>query len=144
MARPTKLTPEVATGIVTLIQHGVHPPVAARAFGVAPATFHEWVARGNERDPQRPADPLYIEFADDVAKAEQQAEAALVQIAVAKIRTTGDAVLILERRFGERWKDRQELTVNFRREAEKLAAETGLNADEIMAEAERIFAEANQ
>lgn len=142
MARPTKLTPEIATGIVTLIQHGVHPPIAAGAYGVAYATYYEWIARGEGREERRLAEPIYIEFADAVSRAEQQAESALVHLAVQKVKTTGDAVMLLERRFGERWRNRSEMTINLRREAEKLAAETGLSADEILAEAERIFSEA--
>lgn len=144
MVRPTKLTPEIATGIVTLIQHGVHPPIAAGAYGVARSTYHEWIARGEDRDPLRPSEPIYIEFAEAVARAEEQSEAALVHLAVQKVRTTAEALAVLERRFGERWMNRREITVNFRREAEKLAAQTGLDADEIMAEAEKIFAEAQR
>lgn len=140
MARPTKLTPEIATGIVTLIEHGVHPVVAAGAFGVERSTLYQWIARGEGTDPLRPMEPIYAEFADAVRDAEYKAESTLVGLAVAKIKTTADAVMLLERRFRDRWQRTEEVTINIRREAERLAAASGLNADDIVAEAEAILA----
>lgn len=142
MARPTKLTPEVASGIVSLLEHAVHPEVAAGAFGVAVSTFYAWVQRGEDRDERYPADPLYIEFSDAVRAAEYKAESSLVSLAISKVKTTGDAVLLLERRFRERWQRTEEVTINLRREAERIAEATGLDAAEIQAEAERILSEA--
>ena len=78
MARPTKLTPELATGIVTLIQHGVHPPIAAGAYGVDRITFYEWLARGEGRDPDRPA-----RFAAD-----QRTRGALTRWSRSRVRAT--------------------------------------------------------
>jgi len=144
MARPTKLTPEVATGIVTLLEHAVHPEVAAGSYGVAVSTFYEWLERGEAIDSRRPADPLYIDFAERVRAAEYKAESALVGLAIAKVKTTADAVLVLERRFRDRWQRTEEVTINLRREAERIAEATGLDASEIQAEAERILAEARR
>lgn len=140
MARPTSLTPELANGIVKLIQNGAHPITAAGAYGVARSTFYDWMERGEATDPVRLALPLYIEFADNVRKAEYEAESTLVALAIAKIRTTADAVMVLERRFSERWQRREEVTINLRREAEKIAKETGLDADAILSEVEAILA----
>ena len=142
MARPTKLTPEIATGIVTLLEHAVHPKVAAGSFGVSEGTFYEWIARGEGTDPIRMSDPLYTDFAERVRAAEYKAESALVGLAIGKIKTTADAVLLLERRFRDRWQRTEEVTINIRREAEKIAAASGLDADEIWAETERILAQA--
>ena len=144
MPRPTKLTPEIATGIVTLLEHAVHPEVAAGAYGVSLSTFYEWVARGEGTDPDRLSEPAYTTFAEQVRAAEYKAESALVGLAIGKVKTTADAVLLLERRFRARWQRSEEVTVNIRREAEKIAEATGLNADEIQAEAERILAEARR
>lgn len=144
MARPTKLTPEVASGIVTLIEHGVHPVVAAGSFGVARTTYYQWVALGEAVDEALPSDLMYVEFADSVRSAEYKAESALVGLAIAKVKTTADAVILLERRFRERWQRTEEVTINIRREAEKIAAETGLDADDIVAEAEAILAGARR
>lgn len=142
MARPTTLTPEIATGIVTLIEHAVHPAVAAGAYGVATSTYYQWIARGEGTDPLRPSEPIYTEFAEMVRDAEYKAESTLVSLAISKVKTTADAVQLLERRFSDRWKRREEMTLNLRREAERIAIETGLDADDIVAEAEAILANA--
>ena len=140
MARPTNLTPELMTGIVTLIQQAVEPSIVAQAYGVDHSTYYQWISRGEGTDPTRTSVPIYVEFADAVRQAEYQAESTLVVTAIGKVKTTADAVLLPERRFPERWKRREELTINIRREAEKIAAETGLDVDDIMAEAELVLA----
>ena len=143
MARPSKLTPEIATGIVKLLENAVHPEVAAGAYGVSLTTFYEWVRRGEGReDGDRLMDPVYIEFAQRVSEAEYKAESALVGLAIGKVKTTADAVLLLERRFRDRWQRTEEVTINLRREAEKIAEATGLDANEVFAEAESILAQA--
>src|ERR1700690_1912490 len=126
MARATKLTPEIHVGIVTLVQYGVHPDVAAGAFGVDRATFFEWMARGEDRDPVRPMLPVYAEFADDIRAAEFQAESALISTAVRKIRTTQDALSIAARRFGDRWRERVDVHVELEAEVRKMADEMGI------------------
>lgn len=140
MTRATALTPELAHGIVTLIANGVHPAIAAGAFGVARSTYYDWIQRGEAVHRTRATDPVFVAFADDVRKAEYQAESTLVGMAISKVRTTADAVMLLERRFAERWQRREEVTVNLRREADRIAAETGLDADTILAEAEAVLA----
>jgi hypothetical protein len=141
MGRPTKLTPEVRDGIVGFIQKGVHPYIAAGAFGVAVGTYDEWMGRGRGTDPLRPSDPVYIEFAEAVEAAQHQAEAALVAMAVLKAKSTSDLVLILERRFGERWRERREVLVTVHDAIERMAAspEEAVAAQQ---EVERILAEA--
>ena len=141
MARPTKLTPEIATGIVTLVQHGVHPPVAAGAYGVDGSTFYEWMSRGEDRDPRRPSVPEYTAFAEAVRRAEHEAESAIVAMAVKKIRTSGDALAVLARRFGDRWRERIDVRVELEAEVRRLANETGVDYAEALQEAERILAE---
>jgi hypothetical protein len=65
----------------------------------------------------------------------------LVQLAITKAKTSADAIAILERRFRDRWKRTDEVSVNIRLLAEKLAGE-GLDPKEVIAEAERILSEA--
>jgi len=142
--QPRRLTPEIAAGIVTLIQHAVPPVTAAGAYGVARSTYYQWVALGETVDENGISDPMYTEFADNVRRAEYEAESTLVGVAVQKIKTTADAVTLLERRFPDRWQRREELTINLRREAEKIAAATGLDPDQIVAEAEAIIAGARK
>lgn len=70
--RPTDLTQAIAEGIVLGVRTGAPLKVAAMAQGVRPATFLEWMARGEGRDPDRPSTPLYAEFADRVRRAEAE------------------------------------------------------------------------
>jgi transposase len=139
VARPTKLTPEIHVGIVTLVQYGVHPDVAAGAFGVGKATFFEWIARGEGTDPQRPSVPEYTAFAEDIRAAEFQAESALITTAVKKIRSTGDALAVAARRF-PRWRERVDIHIELEAEVRKIADELGIDYQEALAEAERIMA----
>jgi hypothetical protein len=81
MARPTKLTPEVQAAIVEAIRAGSFDWVAAQAAGIDPATFREWMGRGDGRDPDRPATPQYAAFAAEVRQARAQAR----QIAEARV-----------------------------------------------------------
>lgn len=72
IGRPPLLTPALHKKIVALVRKGPYAWVAAQACGVPPATFKEWMARGEERDPDRPSTPAYAAFAADVRKAEAQ------------------------------------------------------------------------
>jgi hypothetical protein len=60
------------------------------------------------------AEPIYQEFAESVAKAERQAESALVGLAIRKARTTRDALDILARRFGGDWREKTEVRIDVR------------------------------
>ena len=64
--RPTRLTPEVHSRIVVFLSQGALLKDAARACGVGEATVHEWIARGEGRDPDRPPTRELEEFARDV------------------------------------------------------------------------------
>jgi hypothetical protein len=137
--RPTKLTQEVADGIIRLIEHAVPPATAARSNGVGEATFHEWIRRGEGRD-DRHVEEIYIEFAARVRAAEAMAEAALSALAVAKIRTTADAILILERRFGARWRPSRN-SAFAGHVIKAYAAARGLDPGDVMWEAEAVIAD---
>jgi len=141
MPRPTKLTPDLMTGIVGLVENAVHPVTAAAALGVARSTLYEWIERGKGIDSRRPMEPIYAEFADAMDAAEARAESALVALAVAKARTTADALAVLERRYGERWRQHRETTLNIRSVVERMASSPE-EAEAAMAEVGRILAEA--
>jgi hypothetical protein len=72
MARPSKLTGELRITICDGIRLGVSFEEACRRAGIAPSTGHEWRARGQGRA-RRPVTPLYVLFAESVARAEQEA-----------------------------------------------------------------------
>jgi hypothetical protein len=70
MARPTKLTRQVTTAICEAVRAGVQFEQACWSVGIAASTAFEWRARGEGRDPRRPATSPYVEFAEAVARAE--------------------------------------------------------------------------
>ena len=71
--RGTRLTEEIGEKIVTAVRSGAPLEVAAQAVGIPPGTFWEWLARGEGKDPDRPATPLYADFAERVRRAEAEA-----------------------------------------------------------------------
>lgn len=76
--RPSKLTPKLQEQILSLVQSGCYPEVAAGALGVSRSTFYEWMARGEGTDPDRAPTPEYAEFADAIAQAIDKSEVRLV------------------------------------------------------------------
>jgi len=99
VARPTKLTPKVRERIVESIRAGAYAEQAARAAGIAPSTYYDWLRRGEA------GEQPFSEFSEALRAGEAEAEVA----AVANIReaaNAGDwraAAHYLERRHPERW-----------------------------------------
>jgi hypothetical protein len=69
------LTPEIQERIVSLIRAGVFDHVAAQTAGIAPRTFYDWVARGEDRHPSRPPTRKLRAFAVAVRTAQAEARA---------------------------------------------------------------------
>lgn len=71
------LTPEIQNTIVAFIRAGAFAEVAAQAGGISPRTFHDWMARGQERHPTRVPTKKLRAFAHavNVAKAEARLDA---------------------------------------------------------------------
>lgn len=135
MSRTTILTPELQAGIIALIASGVRHKDAAEAMGIGYATFKVWLARGEDTHPSKPSEPVYVAFAEAVREATARVKATLQARAIAAARTTEEFLKVLKAFYPDEWSDRMELTVNVRREAEKLAAENpALNVEDIMAE----------
>lgn len=99
--RPTKLTPEVETDLVLLLANGLSIRSAARVVGVSRRSLTRWLADG---------------LAERVAQArasrpdttEALTEARMV-VALAKAAALGEwraGAWMLERRWPERWADR--------------------------------------
>ena len=126
--RPSKYTPERVQRIVQALQAGSTRKAACQYAGISDETFATWLREN-------------LDFLDAVTQAETAAELRCNTTIMQAIRdgSTTDAWKWLERRRAEDYGrvDRTEITV--RREAEKLAAELGLNADELLSEAERIL-----
>jgi hypothetical protein len=72
--RPTKLTPELQDRLVALVRQVGFLSAAARCCGLPPSLVCEWVARGQGRDPDRPATPMYAELADAIQRAQAEFE----------------------------------------------------------------------
>jgi hypothetical protein len=67
--RPSKLTPALRKKLCGYIANGALLKDAAAACGVAEATVHEWIARGEGRDPDRAPTPEFERFAAQVRRA---------------------------------------------------------------------------
>jgi len=114
MARPSKLTPEVRDAVCRFLRAGNPFRVACEAAGVAAKTGMEWRARGEDRDPDRPGDEAFADFADATRRAEAEALArcaAVVQKAVID-GSFQAASWFLERRAPAEWGkvDRHQVT----------------------------------
>jgi hypothetical protein len=128
-----KYTPERIEAILAALRTGQTRRAAAACADIGPTTFYRWL---DEDDGT---------LRDAVEKAEAEAEAfylRAVQTAAADPKTWTAAAWWLERRkyadYGR--KDKVEMTIDLRKEAERIAAEQGLDPDEVLREAEAIMA----
>lgn len=137
MARPDKLTPERQQRIVTAIRAGNTREAAAGYGGVHAATLYRWLAKGKVARNGSKCRELY----EAVKDAENECELTSVAIirAAAQRHWTA-AAWWLERRRPDQWGRKESLDITIRREAEKIAKETGLEVEEVIREAERIVA----
>ena len=129
MARPTTLPPKVRERIVESIRAGAYAEQAARAAGIAPSTYCDWLRRGEA------GEPTFSEFSEALRAGEAEAEIA----AVATIREAaqaGDwraAAHYLERRHPERWGRRGQPQVEPVEEAAKTKEEFDAEVDRLVA-----------
>ena len=95
MGRPTKLTEEAQAVYLRAVAVGVYPEVAARHAGFSPASLYRYL---------RGSTPRQVEFRQEhdkaVASLEIRLTATLSQAALTQPRV---ALVLLERRFPERW-----------------------------------------
>jgi hypothetical protein len=129
----SKLTDARVEAILNALRHGCTRRAAAAAGGVAHRTFYNWL----EAD-----DGTLLQA---VERAEGEAEAAFTGI-VAEAAARGDswqaAAWWLERRRHEEYarRDKVDMTIDVKREAERIAAANGLDPAAVIAEAERVLA----
>jgi hypothetical protein len=98
MARPSKLTAEVADRICQAILAGATIETAAAHAGIGASTFYDWIKRG------RDGDQHYAEFVDQLDQAVATSEVRdLAIIARAAEEHWQAAAWRLERRFPERY-----------------------------------------
>ena len=162
MGRPSKLTGEVQQKIVFAIANGNALETAAQYAGIDPSTLFRWMQKGKKG--WKP----YCEFRKAIEKARTEIEMSHVatieqaktggvlvsEVITEKVFKNGTvetkttrtwtrpewtaAAWWLERQHSDKWGKKESVEITIRREAERLAKETGLDVDEIMAEAERL------
>jgi hypothetical protein len=71
--RRSKLTQDLQQRICAFIRAGAYDYVAAEAAGISRHTFFEWIRRGEGNDAERPATPLYAQFANAIRLAKAEA-----------------------------------------------------------------------
>jgi hypothetical protein len=100
MARPTKLTPELAEKVITAIRAGNYASVSCQRVGISESTYYRWLERGESE-----TSGIYREFLDQIRSAEAEAETHAVAIVR---RAMGHewraAIAYLERRHPARWR----------------------------------------
>lgn len=135
IGRPTKLTPQVQQKIVFAIANGNAEETAAEYAGIGATTFFRWMRQGAEA---RKGSPLW-QFRQAVKEAQVNAEMShVITIEQARSAHWQANAWWLERRRNDRWGKKENIEITIRREAERLARETGLDVEEIIAEAERL------
>ncbi|HYW87230.1 MAG TPA: hypothetical protein VFB50_05645 [Chloroflexota bacterium] len=127
MGRPSKRTPEVERRLLDALRAGNTRPHAARYAGIHEDTIVNWMRRSSA-------------FSAAVEKAE--ADAITRHVAnIAKAANDGQwtaSAWWLERRYPNDYGRRDRIEVQVRQEAERLAAEMGLDTAEIVELAQRI------
>lgn len=109
MGRPTKLTEKVREQIVSAVREGCYQDVAARAAGIAPSTFYNWKARGEEGGKRN---AIYVEFLDELTRAEAEAEQLAVHVWRKAFGNDWRAAMeYLARRHPENWTRRENVKV---------------------------------
>lgn len=106
MPRPSKCTPEIREKILNLVRLGNFREVACRAVGINSRTLRIWLERGENGE--RP----YAQFAEDLEKAEAEAEAVHVtRISAASRNDWRASAFYLSRKVPDRWGDQIALKI---------------------------------
>lgn len=167
--RPTKFDQTLVARAVELVRHGVPEVFAASAAAVAPNTWRDWLRQGADG-----FSPEKVAFRAEVLAARLQSVSVRVQRIAragagilemgpekdAQGKPTGRMVPIpgkwavepdwhadawyLERRYPEMFARRDRITMELTDKARKLAAVTGIDSDELLAEAEKMVALADR
>jgi hypothetical protein len=110
VGRPSLLTPEVRSRFVESIKAGAHYDVACEYAGISYKTFRDWMQRGLGTHSSRKSSREYVEFAEEVTRAEAHGEiAAIVAIRAACKEDWRAAAWMLERRHSQRWANNQRI-----------------------------------
>ena len=97
MARPSKLTPELAEKIANYISTGNYASVVCGLVGIGETTYYNWLEKGSKSKSGK-----YREFWESIKKAEAAREAKWIKDIDGDPSWQSKAWL-LERRYPERW-----------------------------------------
>ena len=167
--RRTRLTPQLQQAIAQAVSGGVPFTTACRLAGISEFLGHEWRERGEGKHPTRPSTPLYADFAKAIAHAKAQDETRRVlrinqagqggAIVYQKTTTYPDGRTVHEERRSEpSWqadafhlersqpdvwgrRERLDIRVSIQQAAAKVAADLGMTAEEVLAEAQALLYE---
>lgn len=139
MPRPPKFTPATVATLLDAIRIGASYESACRAAGIGASTLDDW---RHGRFPRQADAALKAGFPDALTRAQGESDLANLA-AIRTAASAGDwraAAWGLERRHPAEYGKRDTLNValDIRHLAERLAKEAGLDADELLADAERI------
>lgn len=166
VARHTKLTPELHRLIVAMVSNGVTPKAAARLYNVEEKTLNSWLRLGEGPHRGRPSHAAYAAFAEELRQAWAQDEARRIlqiheaakggQVLYERTTTSPDGRVSVEKRYAapqwtahmthlertrpQDWakKTTVELRMQIDEAAKKVAEETGIPVEQLLAEAERL------
>ena len=123
---PSKQTPDRAKRILDALKAGNSRRAACASASISDETLARWLERS-------------VDFADAVMRAEADSELELVRyIRNAAADDWKAAAHLLACRWPDTWAKRSQITLTLRDEAALVAAELGLDAADIIAEAERL------
>jgi transposase len=97
MARPSKLTPDLAEKIANYISTGNYASVVCGLVGITETTYYSWLEKGRKAKSGK-----YLEFLESIKKAEAAREAKWIKDIDGDPSWQSKAWL-LERRYPERW-----------------------------------------
>jgi hypothetical protein len=129
VARPTKLTPEVRERVADAIGLGAYAEQAARAAGISPSTYYDWLRRGEA------GEEPFSEFSETIRVREAQAEVDAIRV-IRQAADGGDwraAGHYLERRHPERWGRRPQPQVEPVEEPARTQEEFDAEVDRLVA-----------
>ena len=142
MARTLTLTKVVHNRIIAAVRNGASVEVAAQAAGVSKSAVYNWLAWGREPD----AEPHFVELVEALEKASGENQTRLIAVIQKATATTWQAAAwMLERKYPDQWgrKDRIAGDTLKEREAERIARQSGLEKEEVLASIDRLLSGSN-
>jgi uncharacterized protein with von Willebrand factor type A (vWA) domain len=98
LGRPTKLTPAFQEALLQRLELGLSLTMACHCVGVSRSAVYGWLARGQGRDPERPATKKFVDFVGALKKA----QAVDIERRVQRIDEAAKGGMLLYRKESER------------------------------------------